>query len=181
MENKQIVDDVQIRGCGHYWNGTCHAYTDNTGKFLLCVNNPHCYYKQLALKKQECEELRKQLERKEENYQKLLSKSNKYIHNLVDENVQDISNLAKQLDQLKAELEQEKALKETYFTCYKAKHGDIEGALFKLKQTLAEIKDLLLKTPTDSQKHCVNAKGVILLRIREVIPNEKLRNKYKHE
>ena len=42
----------------------------------------------------------------------------------------------------------------------------------KLKQTLAEIKDLLLKTPTDSQKHCVNAKGVILLRIREVIPNE---------
>lgn len=51
----------------------------------------------------------------------------------------------------------------------------------KLKQTLAEIKDLLLKTPTDSQKHCVNAKGVILLRIREVIPNEKLRNKYKHE
>ena len=105
MENKQIVDDVQIRGCGHYWNGTCHAYTDNTGKFLLCVNNPHCYYKQLALKKQECEELRKQLERKEENYQKLLSKSNKYIHNLVDENVQDISNLARQLEQFKADNE----------------------------------------------------------------------------
>lgn len=45
MENKQIVDDVQIRGCGHYWNGTCHAYTGNTGKFLLCVNSSHCYFK----------------------------------------------------------------------------------------------------------------------------------------
>ena len=58
MENKQIVDDVQIRGCGHYWNGTCHAYTDNTGKFLLCVNSPHCYFKQLARKERENEELR---------------------------------------------------------------------------------------------------------------------------
>ena len=142
MENKQIVDGVQIRGCGHYWNGTCHAYTDNTGKFLLCANSPHCYFKQLARKEQECEELRKQLERKEENYQKLLSKSNKYIHNLVDENVQDISNLARQLDQLKTELEQEKALKETYLTCYKAKHEDINGELFKLKQTLTEIKEV---------------------------------------
>ena len=133
MENKQIVDDVQIRGCGHYWNGTCHAYTDNTGKFLLCVNSPHCYFKQLALKEQECialreekvytdmaceqfkkqlqskeqesKEFKKQLERKEENYQKLLSKSNKYIHNLVDENVQDISNLARRLEQFKVENE----------------------------------------------------------------------------
>lgn len=51
--------------------------------------------------------------------------------------------LTKQLDQLKVELEQEKALKETYLTCYKAKHGDIDGELFKLKQTLIEIKELI--------------------------------------
>lgn len=50
--------------------------------------------------------------------------------------------LTKQLDQLKVELEQEKALKETYLTCYKAKHGDIDGELFKLKQTLIEIKEI---------------------------------------
>lgn len=56
-------------------------------------------------KEQECEELKEQLKRKEENYQKLLNKSNKYIHNLVDENVQDISNLARQLEQLKTENE----------------------------------------------------------------------------
>ena len=51
----------------------------------------------------------------------------------------------KQLKRLEAELEQEKALKETYLACYKAKHGDIEGALFKLKQTLTEIKEIAEK------------------------------------
>ena len=50
----------------------------------------------------------------------------------------------KQLKRLEAELEQEKALKETYLACYKAKHGDIEGALFKLKQTLTEIKEIAM-------------------------------------
>ena len=40
------------------------------------------------------------------------------------------------------ECEQEKALKETYLACYKAKHGDITGELFKLKQTLTEIKEI---------------------------------------
>lgn len=62
MTDKEIIiDGIQIRGCGHYWNGTCHAYTDNTGKFLLCVNSPHCYFKQLKAKEQECEELKKEI------------------------------------------------------------------------------------------------------------------------
>lgn len=50
--------------------------------------------------------------------------------------------------ELKAELEQEKALKETYLTCYKAKHEDIQSMLFKLKLTLIEIKRLLLTVIT---------------------------------
>ena len=45
--------------------------------------------------------------------------------------------------------------------------------IYKLEKTLAEIKELLLKTSTDSQKHCVNAKSVILQKIREVIPDER--------
>ena len=49
----------------------------------------------------------------------------------------------KQIDQLQSELDQEKALKETYLTCYKAKHGDIDGELFKLKQTLNKIKEII--------------------------------------
>ena len=47
-----------------------------------------------------------------------------------------------QLDQLKAEYEQEKTLKEMYFTYYKAKHGDIKGEFFRYKQALAEIKEI---------------------------------------
>lgn len=39
----------------------------------------------------------------------------------------------------------------------------------KLKQTLQEIKEILLKTSTDSQEHCVNAKSVILQKISEVL------------
>lgn len=59
-DKRIIVDGVDISKCGHYWNGTCHAYTDNTGKFLLCINSPHCYFKQLKAKEQECEKLKEE-------------------------------------------------------------------------------------------------------------------------
>lgn len=48
--------------------------------------------------------------------------------------------------------------------------AQIENA--KFKQALAEIKDLLLKTPTDSPQHCINAKSEILQKISEVIDEE---------
>lgn len=51
--------------------------------------------------------------------------------------------LTEKLEAKEQECEQEKALKETYLACYKAKHGDITGKLFKYKQTLAEIKPIL--------------------------------------
>ena len=141
MTDKQImIDGVNVSGCEFYWREK--ELCNNGNLTSYCQENKDCLYKKYKRKEQECEELKKQLERKEENYQKLLSKSNKYIHNLVDENVQDISNLARQLDQLKKELEKEKALKETYLTCYKAKHEDINGELFKLKQTLTEIREV---------------------------------------
>ena len=87
--------------------------------------------KQLQAKEQECEELKKIVN--EAKNSKLDLKSF-----LVGEAVQH--EYEQQLDQLKAELEQEKALKETYLACYKAKHEDIDGELFKLKQTLTKIK-----------------------------------------
>ena len=43
----------------------------------------------------------------------------------------------------------------------------INQCLYKNQQTLTEIKELLLKTPTDSPMHCVNAKSVILQKISE--------------
>ena len=55
------------------------------------------------------------------------------------------------IDQLKVELEQQKALKQTYLTCYKTKHGDVKNKLFKYeiyKQALQEIKNLTLIAKT---------------------------------
>ena len=48
----------------------------------------------------------------------------------------------KQLKRKEQECEQEKTLKEMYFTYYKAKHSDIKGKFFRYKQALAEIKEL---------------------------------------
>lgn len=47
------------------------------------------------------------------------------------------------LEELRKQLEQEKTLKEMYFTYYKAKHGDIKGELFKLKAENNELKETL--------------------------------------
>ena len=114
MTDKQIID---VTKCIHFDksdipNG-CNCYWDGE-----C--NHYCYYKKYAYEHQECKELKKCL----------LQVQNASI------------SLNKQIDQLKAEIEQEKALKETYLACYKAKHEDIEGTLFKLKQTLTEIKEI---------------------------------------
>ena len=62
MTDKHIIDEVNVSECGHYWNGTCHAYVDNTGKFLLCLNNLNCYYKQLKRKEQECAKIKQALD-----------------------------------------------------------------------------------------------------------------------
>lgn len=59
----------------------------------------------------------------------------------------------KQLKRKEQECEQEKTLKEMYFTYYKAKHSDIKGKLFSYKQTLIEIKEIVRwhTTSTDSE------------------------------
>lgn len=73
---------------------------------------------QLKHKEQECEELKEDKELWKSNFEGMVGA---------------IEDLSQQLDKLKVELEQEKALKETYLTCYKAKHEDIKGELFKLR------------------------------------------------
>ena len=104
-------------------------------------------------KEKECEELKKYLHQNFKEKDKLhliidrLLEASGYDTNTASaEDFEDVyENMRyekQQLDQLKTELEQEKALKETYLTCYKAKHEDIDGELFKFKQTLAEIKKI---------------------------------------
>ena len=39
-----------------------------------------------------------------------------------------------EIEILKEQLEQVESLKDVYLTCYKAKHGDVQGTLFQLKE-----------------------------------------------
>ena len=56
-----------------------------------------------------------------------------------------VKELMQQFSELKEKLEKERALKQTYLTCYKTKHGDVKGKLFKYetyKQSLQGIWDI---------------------------------------
>ena len=125
MENKQIVikDYFNILRDG-YGRIYCIQEIGDPKSLIKAIREQNEY---IQAKEQECEELKEDKELWKSNFEGMVGA---------------IEDLSHQLDQLKVEIEQEKALKETYLTCYKAKHEDIEGVLFKLKQTLAEIKEI---------------------------------------
>ena len=116
-EKSIIIDGVDVSGCEYYKTGDCLISP------VWCDQFYNCYYKHL----QRVDERNKELEDVEAFRLEELAT----LDDLRDEN-----------SKLKKELEQEKALKETYLACYKAKHEDIEGKLFKLKQAITEIKEI---------------------------------------
>ena len=63
-----------------------------------------------------------------------------------------IKELMQQLDQLKEEVEKQRVLKQTYLACYKTKHGDVKGKLFKYeryKEALQNIKEIAKDYPNN--------------------------------
>lgn len=73
MTDKQIIiDGVDVSGCEHYEDLNCFAYRDSCGYPLDCKDNPNCYYKQLKRKEQECEELKKIIQRHDNDNNALL-------------------------------------------------------------------------------------------------------------
>lgn len=102
MTDKQvIIDGVNITGCA--W---CDFEPDaepycriNDGEDLGCEDNPNCYFKQLARKTQECEELKKELDKehllmlekqdKATRYFLVLNGIKEYIYNNTDFDVND--------------------------------------------------------------------------------------------
>ena len=107
MTDKQIIiDNVDVSGCSLYednpkyrmW-GTCdcmRSMVDQSGYDELAgaeCKGYNCYYKQLKRKEQECEELKEQLERADEDIKMKCTRC--AMTNLLDE----------QLDQLKEQLE----------------------------------------------------------------------------
>lgn len=95
MEHKPIyVDGVDVSGC-KYCNLRKHhdivsdelwevCYSKDC-KYSTCANNPNCYYKQLARKTQECEELKAYAQRQEnqrEEYHKEYLKKDKALEEI---------------------------------------------------------------------------------------------------
>ena len=97
-------------------------------------------------KEQECERLKADLKSLEYT---VVLQGNRDIDNATDLFAKRIAKIENENSILKAELEQEKTLKEMYFTYYKAKHGDIKGKLFRYKQALTEIKEIAEKVYND--------------------------------
>ena len=76
MTNKKqiIIDGIDVSECQDFYISTvkkgkyCHCVCDNT-PYLACKDNQNCYFKQLARKTQECEELKEELA----TYKKILN------------------------------------------------------------------------------------------------------------
>ena len=138
MADKQIVikDYFNILRDG-YGRIYCIQEIGDQKSLIKAIREQNEY---IQAKEQECEELKEDKELWKSNFEGMVGA---------------IEDLSHQLDQLKVELDQEKALKETYLTCYKAKHEDIEGVLFKLKQTLAEIKEIVKNFIKNVSDRCV--------------------------
>ena len=141
---QRIINGIDASGCPYYCGhdickNTCHYFATP----CEWVDTQNCTYKQLKRKEQECEELKSTNKIYEQGMARLKDEKN----NLKKEN---------------------NSLKETIDGLLSIQYKLADNCV-KYSQTLAEIKELLLKTPTDSQAHCVNAKSVILQKINEVI------------
>ena len=158
MTDKQIkIDGVDVSGCDFLskeddycsYSGEYRAYKGQCGcsDEEMCKDHPNCFYKkalkQLKRKEQECEEL-KQYKSLFEKTRNLWNESRMNNYKLLDE-IKDLK------DSLKRTICQSE--------CYKHKEAD------KLKQTLAEIKDIAEKQCVCGV-YCIDMKQ-ILQKIRE--------------
>ena len=112
-ENKLIIDGVDVSKCEHLYRGIdclahidfsecCEGYNPSYG---YCPNTD-CYYKQLARKEQECEELKEDIERWKSNFNGKVSAIEELLQQLDQFKVKNIKN-SKTLTEIKeiAEIE----------------------------------------------------------------------------
>ena len=93
MTDKQIIiDGVDVGECIYYQYNMCTATKDNYGDcsfYCKDYDMNDCYYKQLKRKEQECEELRKDIERWKSNFNGKVSA----IEELLQQNVEKAENV----------------------------------------------------------------------------------------
>ena len=143
MAENIIIDGCDVSGCewirevglDSEYICTCNSPNKTSG---YCKYNSNCCNKELKRKEQECEELKKQLIKCDDNIIADCEYSKKDLCSFIHRKKEVITGLQQQLDQLKAENEELKKVSckfKDYCTC------DTE----KLKQTLTEIKTIALR------------------------------------
>lgn len=120
LENEKLKSELKRKEqeCEH-WKHQAELGVDTTNRLI----------KELKETEEECERLKLDL---------IEAKAHgDYLNNLA---LSETLNLvSEQLDQLKADLEQMTALKDTYFACYHAKHGDLADKYDQLKAENEEL------------------------------------------
>ena len=175
-DKKIIIDGIDVTGCewisevglDSEYICNCNSPNKTSG---YCKYNPNCCYKQLKRKEQECE----RLEEERNEYFELMAIRTEVLAKIANKlgmNTGIIENkeLFCKIDQLKAENEELKRQHQAdkgLITSIGKMNYQLIQEYDKLKTALTEIKELLLKTPTDSPMHCINAKSVILQKISE--------------
>ena len=106
MTDKQImINDVDVSRC-NYFNNTDKSYCEECcSEFgcAICNDRPNCYYKQLARKEEECEELKETLaEIKEIAKQGIDSKEFMIVQCMLNGSVDDKNKVLKQILQKSA-------------------------------------------------------------------------------
>ena len=139
MTDKQIIiDGVDVSGCAYF--GSTMFPTKNCtmdSEYLHSCESCYCYYKQLKRAEHRIVELNKTIQAKEQECEELKKDRERWKSNF-NGKVSAIEELLQQLDQLKAELEQEKDWHKTSDEISKAN----SEYTAKLKQTLTEIKEI---------------------------------------
>lgn len=174
MTEKMIIDGVNVSKCQYYDDEVkfcALSYTGadgllkNTKNPKRCQKSPNCYYKQLARKTEECKDLYKANEEKNELLQKLgisasgevkrvkyyIDKLNSQYKAVVEQNKslqQELQAEKYKVEELEKNLEQYKLYKE--LDEFIEKHSENQGEpsetykFFIYKQALEEIKEICL-------------------------------------
>ena len=137
MKDKEqiIIDGIDVSECEY----VCNTAFGNIGcklpfnEEIHCCKNPNCYFKKLARKTQECEELKKQLMQKSE------------VDMFFNTPIEGWSNDPCGICPHKAENEELKKELDLYKTWYRAKHSDVKNTLGRYHKALKEIEEVCLE------------------------------------
>lgn len=164
MTDKQIIDNISNFCLACYYDNKTNElvhieqYNDNDTSIHSDIESYKYGYNAEIVKPEQLirqlDQLKANNKKMEKGYIELTEIVAPYIDDFTGYNEEQcgfdivlcVKELMQQLNQLKEEVEKQKALKQTYLACYKTKHGDVKGKLFKYeryKEALQNIKRII--------------------------------------